>query len=102
MWKFTLHRVLQAEGTSGGSLHPCKEHGDHMGRKEKQYTAKTQPGRDSVIHGEVGGLQQQGHAGPAGHKSSSSIGNKHMDTKGEGENWEVGIDMHTLLILCIK
>ena len=32
--------------------------------------------------------------------------NKHMDTKGEGGgggmNWELGVNIHTLLILCIK
>jgi len=44
MWKFTLYSVRQAEGASGGSLHACKEHGDHMGQKEKQYMAKTQAG----------------------------------------------------------
>ena len=28
--------------------------------------------------------------------------NKHMDTKGRGMNWEMGINIYTLLILCIK
>ena len=35
----------------------------------------------------------------------TDIENKHMDTKGErgvGMNWEIGIDIYTLLILCIK
>ena len=34
------------------------------------------------------------------------VENKHMDTKGVkegvGKNWEIGIDIFTLLILCIK
>ena len=33
------------------------------------------------------------------------IENSYMDIKGEkggGKNWEIGIDIHTLLILCLK
>ena len=35
----------------------------------------------------------------------TEVENKHMDTKGVGRdvmNWEIGIDIYTLLILCIK
>ena len=35
----------------------------------------------------------------------TDVQNKHMDTKGEmgaGINWEIEIDVYTLLILCIK
>ena len=37
----------------------------------------------------------------------TDVQNKHMDTKGEvggrvGMNWEIGINIYTLLILCIK
>ena len=35
----------------------------------------------------------------------TDIENKHMDIKGEaggGMNWETGIDIYRLLILCIK
>ena len=35
----------------------------------------------------------------------TDVENKRMDTKGErggGMNWEIGIDIYTLLILCIK
>ena len=36
----------------------------------------------------------------------TDIENKYMDTKGKrwggGVNWEIGIDIYTLLILCIK
>ena len=38
-------------------------------------------------------------------KIETYVENKHMDTKGEGGsgmNWEIGIDIYTLLILCIK
>ena len=39
-------------------------------------------------------------------KQRHDIENKCMDTKGErvggGMNWEIGIDIYTLLILCIK
>ena len=37
--------------------------------------------------------------------SYTEVENKRMDTKGEGGggmNWEIGIDIYTLLILCIK
>ena len=35
----------------------------------------------------------------------TDIGNSYMDIKGErggGKNWEIGTDIHTLLILCLK
>ena len=38
-------------------------------------------------------------------KRDTDIENKCMDTKGggvDGMNWEIGIDIYTLLILCIK
>ena len=37
--------------------------------------------------------------------SGTDVANKHMDTKGGrrgGMNWEIGIDINTLLILCVK
>ena len=37
--------------------------------------------------------------------SGTDVDNKHMDTKGGrrgGMNWEIGIDINTLLILCVK
>lgn len=36
---------------------------------------------------------------------NTAIENKHMDASGgggSGMNWETGIDMHILLILCMK
>ena len=35
-------------------------------------------------------------------QKQTHVENKCMDTKWDGMNWETGIDVHTLLILCIK
>ena len=36
-------------------------------------------------------------------ETDTDVENTRMDTKGEsGRNWETGIDIHTLLIWCIK
>ena len=34
--------------------------------------------------------------------TETHVENKGTDTKGVGMNWEIGIDIYTLLILCIK
>jgi hypothetical protein len=38
-------------------------------------------------------------------ETDTDIENKLLDTKGKGQcgrDWETGVDIHTLLILCIK
>ena len=60
-----------------------------MGQKEKQYMAKTQAGRESMIQREVERVQEQDHAGPAGPlKSLVFIHREQMYGYQGGGGWE--------------
>lgn len=46
-------KSAEAEGTRGTSVHHWKEHGDYQGQKGDRCGAKTQPGKESMVQGEV-------------------------------------------------